>query len=150
VGQVPVPDYATVVRRYSSRDRPRPHQMQPAQASGPHEMLQAALRANNAALVKANGRYQIVPLDQAAVGAAIKVSGPTDIEEKLGSHVQVVQLKYVAASEIRRILEPLSPRGSIIRSDEARQTITLSGSEEEIAGMLSHLRNCDCALNYRL
>ncbi len=108
----------------------------PVSRSATLDLFQAALRANNAALVKANGQYRIVPLDQAAVGAAIKVSTPGGIEEKLGSHVQVVQLKYVAASEIRRILEPISPRGSIIRSDDARQTITLSGSEEEIAGTL--------------
>jgi general secretion pathway protein D len=100
------------------------------------DLFQAALRANNAALVKANGQYRIVPADQAAVGAAIKVSGPADIEEKLGSHVRVVQLKYVAAAEIRRVLEPMAPRNGIIRSDDARQTITLSGNEDEIAGML--------------
>jgi general secretion pathway protein D len=100
------------------------------------DLFQAALRANGAALVKANGQYRIVPVDQAAVGATIKVSGPADIEEKLGSRVQVVQLRYVAASEIRRILEPISPRNSIIRTDDARQTITLSGTEEEIAGIL--------------
>src|SRR5215470_10177718 len=100
------------------------------------ELFQAALRANNAALVKTNGQYRIVPVDQATIGATIKVSGPADIEEKLGSRVQVVQLRYVAASEIRRILEPISPRNSIIRTDDARHTITLSGSEEEIAGML--------------
>jgi general secretion pathway protein D len=100
------------------------------------DLFQAALRANNAALVKSNGQYRIVPVDQAPVGAAIKVSGPADIEEKLGSRVQVVQLRYVAASEIRRILEPISPRNSIIRTDDTRQTITLSGTEEEIAGIL--------------
>jgi general secretion pathway protein D len=100
------------------------------------DLFQAALRANNAALVKANGQYRIVPVDQAPVGATIKVSGPADIEEKLGSRVQIVQLRYVAASEIRRILEPISPRNSIIRTDDARQTITLSGNEEEIAGIL--------------
>lgn len=108
----------------------------PVPRSAALDLFQAALRANNAALVKANGQYRIVPLDQAAVGAAIKVSAPAGIEEKLGSRIQVVQLKYVAASEIRRILEPISPRNSIIRSDDARHAITLSGSEEEIAGML--------------
>ena len=96
----------------------------PVSRSAVVDLFQAALRANNAALVKANGQYRIVPVDQAAVGATIKVSGPADIEEKLGSRVQVVQLRYVAASEIRRILEPISPRNSIIRSDDARQAIT--------------------------
>jgi general secretion pathway protein D len=108
----------------------------PVSRSAALDLFQASLRANNAALVKSNGQYRIVSADQAAVGAAIKVSAPADIEEKLGSRVQVVQLKYVAASEIRRILEPISPRNSILRTDDARHTITLSGSEEEIAGML--------------
>jgi general secretion pathway protein D len=100
------------------------------------DLFQAALRANNAALVKANGQYRILSADQAAVGAAIKVSGPADFEERLGSRVQVVPLRYVAAAEIRRVLEPIVPHNSIIRTDEARHTITLSGSEEEITSML--------------
>jgi general secretion pathway protein D len=101
------------------------------------DLFQAALRANNAALVKANGQYRIVPLEQAAIGAGIVVSGAADGDERSdsGSRIQVVQLKYVAATEIRRILEPIVPRTGIIRSDDARQTITLSGSDAEIAGM---------------
>jgi general secretion pathway protein D len=85
----------------------------PVSRSAALDLFQAALRANNAALVKSNGQYRIVQADQAAIGAAIKISAPAAIEEKLGSRVQVVQLKYVAASEIRRILEPISPRNSI-------------------------------------
>jgi hypothetical protein len=72
------------------------------------------------------------------VGATIVVSDAADGDERSdsGSRIQVVQLKYVAASEIRRILEPMSPRSGIIRADDARQTITLPGSDAEIAGML--------------
>ena len=39
-------------------------------------------------------------------------------------------------SEMRRILEPIAPRGAIIRADDARHTITLSGNGQDIAGMM--------------
>jgi general secretion pathway protein D len=55
---------------------------------------------------------------------------------KLGSNLRAVQLKYVAASEIRRVLEPIAPRGGIVRVDDARNLITLSGNSQEIAAML--------------
>ena len=40
------------------------------------------------------------------------------------------------AAEIQRILEPMAPRGGIVRADDARNIITLAGSRQEIAGML--------------
>ena len=100
------------------------------------DLFQAALRSNGAALVSVRGRLKIVPADQAVAGAPITIAGLSGDREKLGSAVHIVQLKYVAAAEINRILEPMAPRGGIVRADEARNTITLSGNQEEIAGML--------------
>src|SRR5262249_27763734 len=37
------------------------------------DLFQSALRANNAAIVDANGMFKIVPLDQAPVGATIQL-----------------------------------------------------------------------------
>jgi len=100
------------------------------------DLFQAALRSNNAALVNANGMYRIVALEQAAVGARIRTDEAPAVPEQLGSGVHVVQLKYVAASEIRRILDPISPRGSIVGADNARNTITLSGGGADIANIM--------------
>jgi general secretion pathway protein D len=99
------------------------------------DLFQAALRSSNAALVSVRGQYRIVPADQAVTGAPITVEGTPLGAEKLGSGLHIVQLKYVAASEINRVLEPIAPRGGIVRADEARNTITLSGSTEEIASL---------------
>jgi general secretion pathway protein D len=99
-------------------------------------LFQTALRANNATLVNANGIYKIVPLDQASVGARISVTDVPRSEDKVGSGLHIVSLKYVSASEIRRIIEPISPRGGIVRADDTRNTITLSGNDHEIAGMM--------------
>jgi general secretion pathway protein D len=100
------------------------------------DLFQSALRSNNAALVNKNGLYRIVPIDQAAVGATISVDDPGDFGGQIGTGVQVVQLKYVAASEMRRVLEPIAPRGGIVRTDDARNIITLSGNQQDIAAMM--------------
>ena len=47
-----------------------------------------------------------------------------------------MQLKYIAATEMQRILEPIAPRGSIVRADDARRIIMLSGTSQEIASVM--------------
>jgi general secretion pathway protein D len=100
------------------------------------DLFQSALRANGAAIVSTNGMYRIVPIDQAPVGAAIRVEGSPEMQSRLGTGLRIVQLKYISAAEARRVLEPIVPRGSIVRTDEARHLITLAGSDQEIAGAL--------------
>lgn len=100
------------------------------------DLFQSALRANGASIINTGGIYKIVPAEQAAVGANIRLDGLSGSGERLGSRVQVVQLKYVAAAEIKRILEPISPHGAIVQVDSARNTIMLSGNTQEIASML--------------
>jgi general secretion pathway protein D len=99
------------------------------------DLFQSALRSNNAAVIKTGESYKIVSADQAFTGS-IRVSGTAEPGERLGSRVEVVQLKYVAASEMKRILDPISPRNAIIRADSARNTITLSGNSQDIATMM--------------
>ena len=48
----------------------------------------------------------------------------------------MVQLKYVVVSEIRRVLETIARRGGIVRTDDARNLITLSGSRQDIASLM--------------
>ena len=108
----------------------------PVTRSAAVDLFQAALRSNNAALVNANGMYRIVALEQAAIGARIRTDEAPEAAAPPGSGVHVVQLKYVAAAEIRRILEPISPRGSIVSADNARNTITLSGGGADIGNLM--------------
>jgi general secretion pathway protein D len=109
---------------------------QPVPRSSAIDLFQTALRSNNVAMINTGEQFKIVPADQAAVGANIRLNDLQAAEDRLGSHVQIVQLQYVSAAEMRRLLEPISPRGGIVRADEARNTITLSGTSQEIAGML--------------
>ena len=100
------------------------------------DLFQSALRANGAAIVQANGLYKIVPADQAIVGASLQIPDAPVAKGKVGSGVHIVQLKYIAATELQRILEPIAPRGSIVRADDARHIIMLSGTSQEIASVM--------------
>ena len=108
----------------------------PVARSAVIDLFQAALRSNNAALVNTNGLYRIVPIDHAVVGASIRTDETPDSEELIGSGLKVVQLKYVSASEIRRVLETIAPRGGIVRTDDSRNLITLSGNRQDIGAMM--------------
>jgi general secretion pathway protein D len=99
------------------------------------DLFQSALRSNNAAVIKTGDSYKIVAADNSFTGS-IGVSGTADASERLGSRVEVVQLKYVAAAEMKRILEPISPRNAVMRADSARNTITVSGTNQDIATMM--------------
>jgi len=108
------------------------------------DLLQSSLRANNAVIVHINGHYRIVPADQANVGVALELGrGPRG---KLGSGLRLVELRYVAASEMQRILEPIAPRGSIVRADDVRHILSLSGTDEEIARLLEAIELFDVDL----
>jgi general secretion pathway protein D len=94
--------------------------------------LEAALRANGAAIVQGNGIYSIVPLaDAQKRGAGISVGGASDP----GYGTEIVSLNFITASEMQKILEPLVPPGASLRIDERRNLLFLSGAEPERAAM---------------
>ena len=100
------------------------------------ELFQNALRSSGATIIRNGGLYQVEPADQFSrsvpeltVGSAGSPGGV------VGNSARVVQLKYVAASEMHRILEPMTPKGAI-RADDARNTLTLTGTGSDIAAML--------------
>ncbi len=107
----------------------------PVVRSAVADLFQSALRANGAAVVHVNGVYKIVPVDQAIVGASIQIPDAPVAKGRVGSGLHIVQLKYIAASEMQRILEPIAPRGSVVRADDARRILMLSGTSHEIASV---------------
>nr|WP_315766702.1 MULTISPECIES: type II secretion system secretin GspD [unclassified Bradyrhizobium] len=100
------------------------------------DLFQAALRANNAVIVNSRGIYRVVVADQAMLAATYGTEEGAGSGDVIGSNLKVVQLKYVSASEIRRVLDPIAPRGGVVRIDDARNLITLSGNRQEIAAMM--------------
>ena len=99
------------------------------------ELFQAALTPIGAVLVQNRGIYRIVPADQAATGAV--ATGRMSGQGALGGNGnRVVQLKYVSASELARVLEPMVPKGSILQADDARNILVLKGSPGDIDSLL--------------
>jgi general secretion pathway protein D len=102
------------------------------------ELFQAALAPIGAVLVENRGVYRITPADQGATGAISTGRGPQNSAIG-GNGVRIVQLKYVAATEVARVLEPMVPKGSIVQADDARNIIALKGSPGEIDSMLDSI-----------
>jgi general secretion pathway protein D len=106
-------------------------------------LFESALRANNAALVVAGAGYKIVPAEQAIANAKIKIGRQKRPSEEAGASVRLVELRYISAQEMRRVLEPIAPRGGVVDADAARNTISLTGNGQEIASMLEAIEVFD-------
>src|SRR6478735_10440798 len=76
------------------------------------EIFQTAIAPIGAVLVQNRGIYRISPADQSATGAVSTVRDAAN-STVTGSGVRIVQLKYVAATEVARVLEPMVPKGAI-------------------------------------
>ncbi|TBR11531.1 MAG: type II secretion system protein GspD [Lysobacter sp.] len=108
-----------------------PKPVSPAEAMN---LLEMVLGWNNARMVYTGGRYNIVPADQALAGNVAPRTGPASTAR--GFEARTVPLKYVSATEMKKILEPYARKDSIINVDNARNVITVSGSRAELENYL--------------
>jgi general secretion pathway protein D len=105
---------------------------QPVDRAGVAELFESALRTIGAVVVKNGNVYRVVTSDQAAMGASL---GADAGAQGIGSTTKVVPLRYVAAAEMKRILEPIAPFGGVAQLDSSRNALLLSGNSQEIATM---------------
>jgi general secretion pathway protein D len=92
--------------------------------------LEMLLRQNNAAVVKEEGIYKILPINQVR-GSVTPQLGGSSVPIPQGFSVLVVPLKYVGAREMARLLEPFAPPETV-RVDEVRNLVVLAGDEREL------------------
>ena len=108
-----------------------PNPVSPAQALN---LLEMVLGWNNARMVFSGGRYNIVPADQALAGTvAPSTASPSAAR---GFEVRVVPLKYISASEMKKVLEPYARPNAIVGTDASRNVITLGGTRAELENYL--------------
>lgn len=105
----------------------------PVSRNGAVELFVSALRSVGAVMVQNNAMVRIVPIEQATAGARIATSDRGS--SNLGSGVRVIPLRYVAAADMKRLLEPIVSYGGIVRVDQSRNALLLSGSPQEIASI---------------
>ena len=84
-------------------------------------LFEDALRASNMALIRRGGAYVIAPFGAAKGQAPILTAG----EPGFGS--ETVELHFIAASELKRLLDPLAP-DTLSVADPTRNIITITGA----------------------
>ncbi len=101
------------------------------------EVFEASLKANGAAIVQSGDLYKVVPADQVlAAQPSVRVGRYRQPGASPGKRIQVVPLRFVAAAEIQNVLQPISPPGSILRIDENRNAIVLTGTDRELDALM--------------
>jgi general secretion pathway protein D len=104
---------------------PRP--VSPAQAMS---LLEQVLSWNNARMVYADGRYNIVAGDSALAGTVAPRTGSPALAR--GYEARVVPLRYISAEEMKKVLQPYARPNAIINTDNARNVITIGGTRAEL------------------
>ncbi|MDE2408233.1 MAG: type II secretion system secretin GspD [Xanthomonadaceae bacterium] len=113
----------------------------PVGSAGALSLLDQVLAQNNARMVYSDGRYNIVPADQALQnGAALRSGSPANAR---GFESRVVPLRYVSAGEMEKILKPYARQGSIVTVDGARNLITIAGTRAELENYLRTIQVFD-------
>jgi len=93
-------------------------------------LLDEILAMNNAAVIKTDGLYKIVPKTQAVAGnlvpSVIHKSGST------GYGVRIIPLRFIASQEMQKILEPFVSDKGNLRADKKRNLLIVSGTQQEL------------------
>jgi general secretion pathway protein D len=93
-------------------------------------VLETLLSWNNLALVYRDGRYTVLPVGQAIPGNLRPRTGP--LSSARGYEVRVVPLRYIAPTEMEKLLAPYVKQGAIVRADNARAMLVLAGTPAEL------------------
>ncbi len=97
-------------------------------------LLEMVLGWNNARLIWSDGRYNVVPADQAVAGNLSPRTGtPANAR---GYEVRAVPLKYISAIEMEKLLKPYARDRAIVQVDTARNLIVVAGSRAELQNYL--------------
>ncbi|MDQ3159999.1 MAG: type II secretion system protein GspD, partial [Pseudomonadota bacterium] len=114
---------------------------QPVGAAGALSLLDSVLAQNNARMVYSDGRYNIVPADQAMASGVVPRTGSPALAR--GFETRLVPLRYVSASEMEKILKPYARQGAIVSADGARNMITIAGTRSELENYLRTIQVFD-------
>ncbi|MFC7302214.1 type II secretion system secretin GspD [Cognatiluteimonas weifangensis] len=108
-----------------------PKPVSPAEA---RSLLEMVLGWNNARMVYSDGRYNIVPSDQALAGTVAPRTGSAATAR--GFESRVVPLRYISAAEMEKVLKPYARPNAIVNVDSGRNLIALAGTRAELENYL--------------
>jgi general secretion pathway protein D len=105
--------------------------------------LETALKVNGAVIVLADGVYNVAPAADAQKRIdGFDVSGSARARLP-GFGVEIVPLRFIAAAEMKKIMEPVSPAGGVLTIDATRNLIFVAGTGQERSTMLETIRMFD-------
>ena len=98
--------------------------------------LEMVLRMNGMVMIKDGTGYVIQPAVKSLSG--VKSPHLAQIGENIpnGFQIRVIPLRYIGVEEMQKILEPLLPEKSIVRSDKVRNLLTIAGTSAELVNVL--------------
>lgn len=102
-------------------------------------ILETLLQLNGAVLVQSNGLYEVLPVDGASVGALVTRLDPS----RQGYQLLVIPLRYIAAAEMQKLLEPLKPSKGMLQMDERRNLVMAAGTQQELNNIRETVRVFD-------
>jgi general secretion pathway protein D len=101
-------------------------------------VLDQTLRLNGMALVFENSVYKVVAMGDAAhESGAVSAGGET--RETAGYGIEVAPVRYISATEMQKLLEPLAPSQAIVHVDTARNVLIIEGTEQERQTLLADI-----------
>jgi general secretion pathway protein D len=103
----------------------------PVEPAAVADIFEAVLKTNGIALIRDEGHYRLAPL-AAAAGAPVSLDGQA---RGPGITTRIVPLKYIAAAEMRRVIEPMFGQGAILRVDDQRNLLVVNGTGRELANL---------------
>lgn len=113
----------------------------PVSGSQALSLLEMVLGWNNARMIYTDGRYNIVPADQALAGTLSPRTGSP--ASARGYEVRAVPLKYISATEMEKLLKPYARDHAVVQVDNARNLIVVGGSRSELQNYLRTIETFD-------
>lgn len=107
----------------------------PVSAAQALSVLEMILGWNNARMIYGDGRYSIVPADQ-ALGTGVVTPRTGSPEGARGFESRVVPLRYISAEEMKKLLTPYARPNAIVTADAGRNLLTIAGTRAELENYL--------------
>ncbi len=96
-------------------------------------ILEMMLRQNGQIMLREEGLYKIMPAAQGTRGSISPQVGTSTTPLPTGFSVQIVQLKYVGAADMLRILTPyVTDPAASVQIDAVRNLVIISGTQREL------------------
>ncbi len=102
----------------------------PISSSQALPVLEMLLSWTNNALIRKQGRYEVVPVKDAVAGNL--TVGITGVRMVPGYQLRVFPLKYISPSEMQKLLKPYAKADSIVSADNSRSMIVMAGTQFEL------------------